>query len=252
VLCALQNKFKFFNEEEWEMKLIKKFLRSAKSKGGYPLIEIAAVVAITATLGAVVVPIAIDKATEGKIAAAKEDTKSIGGAIGAFYKDVGYFPGDTAGMKLVSVTNVASILYSGDSTHIPIAADSVTGWSATSKDHLDNWLVQDKPMAVEKQFIPDSGSALNWKGPYSESFTKKDPWGNDYVVYAQAMYYGTTDKSATLATLPAGGQSVASGEKQYGWILSAGPNAKIDTSVSDKDVKGDDIGYPLYSAEAAH
>lgn len=234
------------------MKLIKKFLRSAKSKGGYTLIEIAAVVAITATLGAVVVPIAVDKANEGKLAAAKEDVKSIGGAISAFYKDVGYFPGDALNMKLPGVTSDIPLLYSGDDTHIPTAVATTAGWPA-SGDHLDNWLVKDNPNGVAEQFIPTSGGKMNWKGPYSESFSKKDPWGNDYVVFAQAMYYATTDASnATLATAPTGVTSPGAGTKQYGWILSAGPNAKLDTDVDDEMTKGDDIGSPLYSAEAAH
>lgn len=237
------------------MKLIRKFLRSAKSKGGYTLIEIAAVVAITATLGAVVVPIAIDKATEGKLAAAKEDTKSIGGAIGAFYKDVGYFPGHggKTGMRLDINKNI-HYLYSGDDSHIPSAADGVTGWSnlstTTKNDHLDNWLVKDYPTGTEKQFLKQN-SELNWKGPYSESFAKKDPWGNDYVVYAKAMYVGTTDGTPANTTADVDGETQST-PKEYGWLLSAGPNAKIDTKTTDKTIQGDDIGSPLFSVEAAH
>lgn len=241
------------------MKLIKKFLRSAKSKGGYTLIEIAAVVAITATLGAVVVPIAVDKANEGKLAAAKEDVKAIGGAISAFYKDVGYFPGDAVNMRLPNVAMDVTLLYSGDDTHLPQPATggvggvgAATGWPTTGWDHLNNWLVRDNPVNTPKQFIPATGGKLNWRGPYSESFAKKDPWGNDYVVFAQAMYFGTSDATGvTYPTVP-GVTPPAAGVKQYGWILSAGPNGKIDTSVSDSTIKGDDIGTPLFSAEAAH
>ena len=54
---------------------------------GYTLIEVAAVVAVTATLGAIVVPIAVDKTNQGKVVAARESTKSIGDAITGFVKD---------------------------------------------------------------------------------------------------------------------------------------------------------------------
>lgn len=74
------------------IRLLKKRWHIARGKKGYTLIEIAAVVAVTAVLGAVVVPIAVDKVGEGKKSAARQDCQQIGNAISAFHKDIGMWP----------------------------------------------------------------------------------------------------------------------------------------------------------------
>ena len=61
-------------------------------QGGYTLIEVAAVVAITATMAAVVVPIAVDKVKEGKAVAAKQECQALAAAIAGFNKDTGFYP----------------------------------------------------------------------------------------------------------------------------------------------------------------
>jgi len=60
-----------------------------------------------------------------------------------------------------------------------------------------------------------------WKGPYIARVAA-DPWGNKYVVNADA--FSTTNPV---------------------WILSAGPDGAMDTGVASTVVQNDDIGVRL-------
>ncbi len=69
------------------LKEIRKFLTRFKNELGYTLMEVAAVVAITATLTAVVVPIVIYQIDNAKKQAAIGGCHNIASAIGNFMKD---------------------------------------------------------------------------------------------------------------------------------------------------------------------
>ena len=216
-------------------------------QGGYTLIEVAAVVAITATLAAVVVPIAVDKVKEGKAVAAKQECQALAAAIGGFYKDTGFYPaynGDAA-------PNAASLVYfnvlrSGNESgavgvgHDPIG--SALKWlNAGNVDLLENHLVKDNPNNVSNGYRV---AKYDWKGPYSESLaSKRDPWGNNYLVYVGAMHGGI---SGTTSGTTGG---TTGSLKEYGWIISAGPNGILETGVKDKDLVNDDIGVMLFASE---
>jgi hypothetical protein len=40
--------------------------------------------------------------------------------------------------------------------------------------------------------------------------------------------------------------------KEYGWIISAGPNGILDTDVNNNEVQEDDIGLYIYAAETGN
>ena len=212
--------------------MLKRFLggfkKVLKGQRGYTLVEVAAVVAVTAILAAVVVPVAMDKMQEGKKAAALQDCKQIGNAIAAFYKDTGVWPAYS-----VATPKYFYILRSGDD----VGHDPSSIWSGAI-DYLENHLVVDNPGGTfggqDNWYL--TWLKLNWKGPYSETLTKRDPWGNNYLVYVKAMY----DDTATGST------------KKYGWIISAGPNATLETQVTANRLGGDDIGYYPFAAEKGH
>jgi prepilin-type N-terminal cleavage/methylation domain-containing protein len=203
-------------------------------QGGYTLIEVAAVVAITATLAAVVVPIAVDKVQDGKLVSAKLDIQAIAAGITAFNKDTGVWPVYSAVSGAVVPTVLRSGTKKGEADTIEITATHVTGangfdpsasavlWTGGTFAHLDGQLVT-KPAGLT--------SSYNWKGPYVESFKKKDPWGNNYLVYVRAM--GTPSVGST---------------KEYGWIISAGPDGVLQTGPLDSVIKDNDIGLMLFSA----
>lgn len=204
-------------------------------KSGFTLIEVAATVAIVAILSAVITPMIIDKIDESKRLAVRDDCTKIGLAITAFYKDTGKWPVSSAG-----TTTYYVILRSGNETgdlgaaaHDPSVAAAISEthghWPTGPVDLLDNHLVVDRPGGVDNVYLQTRRS--NWRGPYSESFNKRDPWGSNYLVYIKAMHIITSGDT-----------------KEYGWIISAGPNRTLQTGVKDSLLHGDDIGIPFYSA----
>jgi len=216
------------------MERIRRFFRKLgkglKNKG-YTLVEVAAVVAVTAGLTAVVVPVAVEKAKDSKLAGAKLDCIKIAEAITGFYKDTGEWPAyDTKGPKAYSI-----LISGNDTAHNP---DKISDkWGAGRVDFLENHLVVDNPGGIlgQKNNYYLTIHKLQWKGPYAETLTKRDPWGNNYLVYVMAMWNPTTGSET--------------GGKEYGWIISAGPNGVLDTVKTDSALQGDDIGVMLYAAE---
>jgi len=205
-------------------KIVKKSFRNLGKKG-YTLVEVAAVVAVTATMAAVVVPVALDKVKEAKKASAFRECKEIGAAIAAFYKDTGMWPAANA-----TTPDHYGLLLSGNSMDNKASeASDLTGkwYTSVNIDFMENHLVQDSPggtIGVYRTIYK-----VNWKGPYCDSLEKTDPWGKNYVAYVRAMH---------------------TPNQGIGWVLSAGPNQTLDTDPTDLSVTkpaGDDIGCIVYS-----
>jgi general secretion pathway protein G len=78
--------------------------------------------------------------------------------------------------------------------------------------------------SYDSHFSTDANDcyAPKWKGPYMAMVTA-DPWGNSYITNANSF-----------AT-----------EGQHVWIISAGPNKKIDTGANSTTLQGDDIGLRM-------
>ena len=211
-------------------------------QGGYTLIEVAAVVAITATLAAVVVPIAVDKVKEGKVAAATTQCKQIGAAIGGFVKDTGEFPH----RNLSGLARTVQILWSGESIRWtpPTFATPSPGWPLISETDANSRLFNHLGSGGFSRYKTIAG--LDWKGPYLDEIGT-DPWGRPYLVLSKGFYYPAPNPNA-----PA---------NEFGWILSAGPNGKVETyangSVLNADSSGtvqadaDDIGIVIYRYQPA-
>lgn len=206
-------------------------------KNGYTLVEVAAVVAVTAGLMAVVVPVAVEKAKDSKLVGAKLDCIKIGGAINGFVGDTGQMPAyDKKNGK-----DYFYVLRSGindlNKTPNPQYNLSKLNSYITKADYLENHLIRDNPGGSygEKNDGYLQTFKINWKGPYVESLTKTDPWGNNYFVYIKAMHTPTTGTN-----------------KEFGWIISAGPNGELETDFIHSSLQGDDIGVMLYAAETGH
>jgi len=57
-----------------------------------------------------------------------------------------------------------------------------------------------------------------WQGPYLESLIE-DPWGHSFVITVSGLVEG----------------------RHHVWVISAGPNGRLDTSARDSTSHGDDI-----------
>ncbi|MCB7129992.1 MAG: hypothetical protein J3T61_10700, partial [Candidatus Brocadiales bacterium] len=76
---------------------------------------------------------------------------------------------------------------------------------------------------------PDDYNPDDWDGPYL-SGPRPDPWGNKYLALVQGMRDGEQ----------AGGSTDV-----FGWVLSTGPNGKLETDDDSGELGGDDSGIML-------
>jgi len=227
-------------------KTIKKSFRGLGEKG-YTLIEVAAVVAVTATLAAVVVPVAVDKVNQAKITSANMQCKQIGAAITGFVKDTGIFPTrDSSGQD-----RSVAILYSGEYANFSGSLPVLTGadWVCTSLPSDTDCRLYNHLGRDDGRYTGTAGDGvMDWKGPYLDEIGT-DPWGRPYLVLSAGFCPYNADKDPNAPS------------DYYGWILSAGPNGKVDTygkgSVLNGDSSGnvqdeaDDIGYVFYRYQPA-
>ena len=203
-------------------KIVKKSFQGLGKKG-YTLVEVAAVVAVTATLAAVVVPVALDKVSKSKEATAADDVKALASAVAGFFGDTGVWPA-----RLGGTDNYLYKLRTGNSaSNDPTDSTSGNEWTcdADRQDFAQYHLVINKPQG--------SGTAYdNWAGPYAESLMeKKDPWGHNYFIWVKGMW--------------------KSDEDDFGWVISAGPDGILQTSTTDDATAGDDIGVAIYRAKSS-
>lgn len=228
------------------MNIVKKlFRRLLKSQMGFTLIETSAVIAITATIAAVVTPIALDKIGDAKVQAAKQDCGQIKDAITSFYAKAGIYPtmnasGSQTAMVVLRSGNFAQNIPTSLTATKDPSANSKTGWSnASSVDLLQNHLVYDNPgqASVELNQEPNKGYStgkITWSKTL-DSMDRQDPWGHNYVVYVKALNFQVSGETAST--------------KEYAWAISAGPNALIDTKVTDRTIQGDDVGVIVGAKE---
>lgn len=232
------------------MNIVKKlFRRLLKSQTGFSLIETAGVIAITATLAAVVTPIAIDKIGDAKVQSAKEDCSQIKNAITSFYVGTGNYPAFSSSGTSTYYVALRSGAVAEYNTTLGIAAkdpvvSNVTGdsygWglAASSVDLMRNHLVYDNAgtnAEPSNSVHPYATAKITWKGPYIATTDKQDPWGHNYLAFVKGAYAA---------------RDGTDGKKNFGWILSAGPNGSIDTPVSALTPVGDDVGVVIGSKES--
>jgi prepilin-type N-terminal cleavage/methylation domain-containing protein len=204
------------------------------SQKGFTLIEVIVAIAVVAILAGIITPSVIKHLDDSKRARAQNDCLVIGAAIGSFYKDVARFPN----MNAAGAPNVTLLVSQGN---IPAMGTGVTTWNAATTaaacDLLSNHLTDDTPKNQSTNIYPTAttapGSEFIWRGPYQTSFPA-DPWGNRYAVNIGNATSTSTNSNAV-------------------WVLSAGPDGRIQTSFNPAQpavgttltASGDDIVYRL-------
>jgi general secretion pathway protein G len=183
------------------------------SNRGFTLLEMAIAMAIIATLAAVLAPRIGDYIMEARIARASADAHAIADAIGNFNKTTGKWPIFQSGANITSTSLIYTVLHSPTATgQTPICSASsclscnCALWNSASRADISAILERNTPV------YPTAGK-FAWKGPYVTSLGA-DPWGNLYVVNADSLKFSVN---------------------RAGFVLSAGPNAIIETRF-DQDI----------------
>jgi len=180
-----------------------------KSKG-FTLIELAVVLAIIAVLAAVLTPMVTGYLDQARVARAQADARTIADSIKLYQRDTGRWPvyatsGDypntIGGSKALIGSNTGSNPQNGNATW------SVSTIVASSSLEV---YINGNLTGLSANAFPKAG----FRGPYIGSLDS-DPWGNKYILTASDLA-GTTF---------------------HGYVISAGPNGVMDTTM-DQPVTG--------------
>ncbi len=219
-------------------RFFKKFGKGLKAKG-YTLMEVACVVAVTASLSAVALPIVKSNVMDAKTVAATDNMNNLAGAIQKYYGDLGLWPDKDA------VTTGAVVLRTSDLEDPVLSSGRVAGGAVTVVRNADGtyantttaitttgtWTTA-STVALSNVLTQNLGLRASWKGPYSSKPEITDPWGHPYYV-------------AIADTMDIAGFVNDPNHSTAIYVLSAGPNEVIETTLK-QDMQtfkkaGDDI-----------
>ena len=188
-----------------------------RNEKGFTLIEVVVVVAVIAILAAVLTPYITKYIDDSKVAKARNEVQVIAAAVTNAYKDLGRWPNQ------INATTDYGGLYTG--TVLPAATllGAATGWIAPT---AAAWSSLDTHLVTNGHGYPAAGDT-KWSGPYATQLPV-DPWGRPYIINA-ANFTSTTSPPTPV------------------WVLSAGPNGVVNTSIANTAAAavtgGDDIGF---------
>jgi len=222
-------------------------------KNGFTLIEMVVVLAVIAILAAILFPTIAKHITDSRITRASNECQVITAAVMMLYKDTGKWPCTNADGPTGRVDRV----YTGNSTDpIPTlaATEAKTGaasWGTfgTSKPLYDYLFFNnpdgDTGAANQNQTgadYPISGE-FAWKGPYIDSQTYLDPWGNQYVISARYFPGGAVSANHSVLILSAGKDGLWSTSYSDGVTrLSTGGDGPYGPNEKSTNYTHDDIG----------
>jgi len=170
------------------------------------MMEIIVVLGVVAIMAAMLTPMVMNYLDDAKLGKAEEDVKTIGLALVTMTKDVKHFPLYSDGTKTNGTPDFDLLRGPGNP---PLDNDSADQkWLTGTAADLQNHLVKNAPGGTKYT----SSGRNAWKGPYVERLTE-DPWGNQYIVNIK-------------------GADPANVQAKVVWVLSAGPNGKIETDSS--------------------
>ena len=184
-------------------------LPKVRGERGFTMMEIIVVLAVVSIMAAVLSPMILNYVDDARKAKAESDVRTLASLILQLTKDVQHFPVYFDGTKTTGSPDIE--LLQGPGNDPADNSASGQGWLATSKkDDLANHLVINKPGGASNTTKYGSTGRFSWRGPYTDQLTP-DAWGNRYLVNIK------------------NGDPGAAAPGKVIWVLSAGPNGKIET-----------------------
>jgi len=207
-----------------------------RTRRGPTLAETAVILAVLAVLTLILVPTINSHIAIGRILRTKQDVRLIGKAITRFHRDLGFAPlaiDSVAGKQ--GYQRVDMLVGPGETPSVfdNPNARGVKPWTYGTSDQLAHQLVDNSP----RYRRAGDRNSLGWNGPYLDPPVTADPWGNRYMVNIAFFDIGS-------GTLDDSGNP-----RRAVYILSAGPNRKVETPfdqpITSASIWGDDISYRL-------
>ena len=231
----------------WVGRAVTRLLRALTNQCGVTLYETTAVVAMTAVLAAVALPVVVDRIENAKEARVARETLNIGSAMMKFFEETGRWPGEA---EIRNPGSTACFLQTGVPATDPSTGtllpemrdlgridardflgrtcDSVTPFNTLN---LNNYLVR-RPSVIDYP---------NWHGPYMEPVAS-DPWDRAYVINVLPLIF-----SGVVSDPGLGKFADTGGKLGFAWVLSVGPDRLLQTPLTASQLVAgsDDIGKNL-------
>jgi hypothetical protein len=168
-------------------------------------------------------PVVVDSWESGKRAHAEFEVLAIREAVFGLARDTARFPLYTNGAQTAGDPEIELLRGPGND---PEDHETDRWLTSTRVGELEDHLITNNPGAVKYA----TSGRFPWRGPYLATLSA-DPWGNRYLLNI---------KNANPADNPA----------KVVWILSAGPNGKIETDPAalvdaNPEPGGDDIAIRI-------
>lgn len=175
-------------------------------RGSTPgMLEALVALSIIVALAGVVMPLVGAEARAAHTEQALADMQSIASGLQAYSHDTRFLPTGKQGR-----TNVAWLYGPG----------AIPEWDAFGHGG------EVRPLGDVLLADANGGNAMGgarWAGPYTSDELRSDPWGNAFIVYVDGWVNG----------------------RKNPFILSAGPDGRVQTRPVDRRATGDDLIYHL-------
>lgn len=207
----------------------------ARGKGpfrGLKPVHLVILLAVSLVISAVAVPVISKTAVDSMRQQAEADARMIAAALEAFRRDTGVFP--TRNREGENDRLYAVLTGQRQPPNNPFSSwHYFERWARDSEygDVLDHHLIDNAPCRESGAAYPTKGQRA-WRGPYLEEGAPLDPWGRPYIVNVISAWYQHSSAYKRL------------------FVLSAGPNGRIDTSYycgADYEIAGDDVGVVVHT-----
>ena len=185
--------------------------RLAKIRGehGFTMMEIIVVLAVVGVMAAVLSPMILNYVDDARKAKAERDVKVLAGLIVQLTRDTQHFPMYFDGTKTTGTPDI-ELLFGPGNDPVDNSTSGQAWLGTTKKDDLANHLIINKPGGASNTNKYSTTGRFSWKGPYLDQLTV-DPWGNRYLVNIKNGNPGDAAPGKVI------------------WVLSGGPNGKIET-----------------------
>lgn len=231
----------------WLGRTVGRLLGALADCRGVSLYETTAVVAMTAIVAAVAVPVAMDRIENAKESKVAQEALTIGNAMMKFFEDTGRWPGEA---EIRTPGSAACYLQTGVPTADPVKGTLVPEMKALglidARDFIGracDAVSPENTLNINDYVVkkPSVVSYPNWRGPYMEPIAS-DPWDRAYIVNILPLIF------ANAVEDPGFGKFADTGGKLgFAWIMSVGPDRLLQTPFTSAQLVAgsDDIGKNL-------
>ena len=229
-------------------RFVNRFLKLLGDARGVSLYEPTAVIAMTAIVAAVAVPMAMDRVEDAKSTKAANEILTIGGAMQKFFEHTGRFPAEAeirkAGNSICFLQTGVPTTDPTKGTLLPVVTNlgtTSTPFDATKfLNRPCNTITPDNVLNINNYLVrkPSVSDYPNWQGPYMESIAS-DPWDRAYLINVLPLIF-----ASSIDDPGSGAFKDAVGPVGYGWVLTVGPDRLLQTPLTTPQLVpgSDDVG----------